>query len=102
GMFHEKSIDTTLHLFQILRVRRCLITSGRTGCIVPVTGTGRPSPEINILREILSHVSTPDHFPVKHCHLGVSTVRSCHLGKQPKDKYVENTKKDTKYKGQSE
>ena len=44
-----ESIEAAFHFGQILRIRRPFIATGRTRSIIPITGTGRTSPKINIL-----------------------------------------------------
>ena len=82
-------------------IGRSLVTTCRTGCIVTVTSMGRTSPEINILREILTNIGGPTTFPFNVTSSALPLFGPATWANNQQNEDVENTEEQTKCNCQS-
>ena len=61
----QESIDTALYLGQVFLIRRALVATGRTRCVVSVTSLRGTSPKINILSKILTDIRRTNDFSMR-------------------------------------
>ena len=73
----------------------------RAACIITVTGTGRPSPKINVLRKHLPHVGSAHCLAVQGQYFGITFIRPCKLCEYPQYKDIEHGKEYAESDGYS-